>query len=113
MKPFAFAFTLVVAGSAFAQVAKPKTPAKPVVKKPVVVKPITEIKCPVMPSHKVKIADAMKSKMYTDYKGRRYFFCCAGCPPAFKADPAKYAKMDSIPVPPAPKPVKPKPKVGG
>jgi YHS domain-containing protein len=26
-----------------------------------------------------------------DYEGNRYWFCCAGCGPAFDADPAKYA----------------------
>lgn len=66
----------------------------------------TEVPCIVMTSHKVKIADATKSKMYSDYKGRRYFFCCAGCPGAFKANPAKFAKKDvkkqmSIPTPKA------------
>ena len=74
---------------AFAQ-AKPKAP--------------TELPCPVMTSHKVKISDATKNKMYTDHKGRRYFFCCAGCPGAFKAKPEKYAKKEySIPTPPAKK----------
>jgi YHS domain-containing protein len=61
------------------------------------------IKCPVMPADEVNIADATKKKMYADYKGRRYFFCCAGCPGAFKADPAKYAKAPSIKTPAAPK----------
>lgn len=59
-----------------------------------------ELACAVMPSHKVKIADATKTKMFADYKGRRYFFCCGGCPGAFKANPAKYAKKEySIPTP--------------
>jgi YHS domain-containing protein len=59
-----------------------------------------ELPCPVMPTHKVKIADATKAKMFSDYKGRRYFFCCGGCPGAFKANPAKYAKKEwSIPTP--------------
>jgi YHS domain-containing protein len=63
----------------------------------------TEIKCAVMPDHTVKIADATKNKMFADYKGKRYFFCCGGCPTAFKKNPAKYAKADSIPTPKAPK----------
>jgi len=63
----------------------------------------TEIKCAVMPDHTVKIADATKSKMFADYKGKRYFFCCGGCPAQFKKDPAKYAKAESIPTPKAPK----------
>jgi YHS domain-containing protein len=61
----------------------------------------TEAYCPIMTKNKVKIKDATKKKMFADYKGRRYFFCCAGCPDAFKKDPAKYAKADSIPTPKA------------
>jgi YHS domain-containing protein len=64
------------------------------------------IKCPVMSGNTVNIADATKNKMYTDYKGRRYFFCCGGCPATFKANPEKYAKSPSIPTP---KPDKKKP----
>jgi YHS domain-containing protein len=61
-----------------------------------------ELPCAVMTSHKVNIKQATASKMFTDYKGRRYFFCCAGCPPSFKSDPAKYAvKKNSIPTPKA------------
>lgn len=63
----------------------------------------TEVKCAVMSDHKVNIADATKNKMFSDYKGKRYFFCCGGCPATFKKDPAKFAKADSIPTPKAPK----------
>ena len=63
----------------------------------------TEIKCAVMPDHTVKISDATKNKMFADYKGKRYFFCCGGCPAQFKKDPAKFAKADSIPTPKADK----------
>jgi YHS domain-containing protein len=59
----------------------------------------TTIKCPVMPGSSVNIKDATAKKMYADYKGRRYFFCCPGCPDAFKSNPAKYAKAPSIPTP--------------
>ncbi|CAN5443638.1 hypothetical protein BH11ARM1_BH11ARM1_17360 [soil metagenome] len=69
--------------------------AKPT-KAPVTPKTIT---CAVMPKDTVNIADATKKKMYSDYKGRRYFFCCMGCPESFKKDPAKYAKSASIPTP--------------
>lgn len=57
------------------------------------------ISCAVMPSNKVDIAKATAKHMYADYKGRRYFFCCEGCPAEFKATPAKYAKAASIPTP--------------
>jgi len=78
----------LVAG-AFAQGTK-KAPA---------VKAPTTITCAVMPDDKVDIAKATKNHMYQDYKGRRYFFCCAGCPDAFKKDPAKFSKSASIPTP--------------
>ncbi|HZH97660.1 MAG TPA: YHS domain-containing protein [Fimbriimonadaceae bacterium] len=58
-----------------------------------------EISCAVMKGDMVNIKEATASKMYTDYKGRRYFFCCKSCLPAFKKNPEKYAKNDSIPAP--------------
>jgi len=47
------------------------------------------IKCPVT-GDKLDRDKATKTHMYADYKGNRYFFCCAGCPEQFKANPAKY-----------------------
>jgi YHS domain-containing protein len=35
------------------------------------------------------IAD-VKTAEKTEYKGKVYYFCCADCPPKFKADPEKY-----------------------
>jgi len=83
------ALTVGVAGAQTKPKEDPKTPKT--------------IKCPIMPDHAVNIADATKKKMYADHKGRRYFFCCAGCPGAFKEKPGKYEKMPSIPTPKAPK----------
>jgi YHS domain-containing protein len=61
------------------------------------------IKCAVM-NIKTSMDQAIRDKMYTDYKGRRYFFCCSGCPAEFKTNPAKYAKKaESIPTPKPPK----------
>lgn len=31
-------------------------------------------------------------KVYTDYNGKRVYFCCAGCIEQFKAEPEKYLK---------------------
>ena len=62
-----------------------------------------EISCAVMASHKVNIEKATKAKMFADYKGKRYFFCCEGCPATFKADPAKFKNAPSIPTPKAKK----------
>jgi len=58
------------------------------------------IACAVM-GGKVDIAKATKAHHYTDYNGRRYFFCCDGCPQAFAKDKAKYSKSPSIPTPKA------------
>lgn len=58
-----------------------------------------EVHCAVMAKNPVNIAEATKTKMYADHKGNRYFFCCAGCPEAFKKNPEKYAKADHIPTP--------------
>lgn len=82
-------FSLALVGGAAAQT-KPKTPAKAP----------TKISCAVQEGDMIDVADATKKHMYADYKGKRYFFCCAGCPDAFKKDPAKYAKTaPSIPTP--------------
>jgi YHS domain-containing protein len=58
-----------------------------------------ELKCSVMPDHMANIKKATKAKLFSDYEGRRYFFCCAGCKPAFDKDPKKYKDMPSIPTP--------------
>lgn len=69
-------------------------------KPPVKEKTPTKISCAVQKGDMVDVAKATKDHMYADYKGRRYFFCCEGCPAAFKKDPAKYAKTaPSIPTP--------------
>ncbi|GAA2446367.1 YHS domain-containing protein [Agromyces soli] len=47
--------------------------------------------CPVMVGSPVSKAAAEAVGLFRDYEGERYYFCCAGCGPAFDADPAKYA----------------------
>ena len=61
------------------------------------------IKCAVMNGKDVDIKAATEAKMFSDYKGNRYFFCCGGCPEAFKKDPAKFSKSAHIKTPKAPK----------
>ena len=87
--PIVLALAVTVASAAFA-----KSPAPAAAKKAP-----TDLTCPVMTKNKVNIAKATKAKMYADYKGNRYFFCCPGCPEAFKKNPAKYAKAPHIPIP--------------
>jgi YHS domain-containing protein len=64
----------------------------------------TTIACAVETGNKTDIKKATAAKMFADYKGNRYFFCCDGCPQEFKKDPEKYAKNAHIktPAPAAP-----------
>jgi YHS domain-containing protein len=48
-----------------------------------------ELVCPVMKS---VIASESSSVGFQDFEGKRYYFCCDGCPQVFKKDPAKWAK---------------------
>ena len=41
--------------------------------------------CPIM-------GGEINKEVYTDYEGKRVYFCCPGCIPEFKKDPAKYIK---------------------
>ena len=36
--------------------------------------------------------DAINKKFYTDYEGKRIYFCCNMCPKMFAKDPEKYMK---------------------
>lgn len=47
--------------------------------------------CPVMVGSPVSKAAAEAAGLFRDFKGQRYYFCCAGCGPAFDSNPAKYA----------------------
>jgi YHS domain-containing protein len=40
--------------------------------------------CPVMEGN------AVNKKVYTDYMGKRVYFCCGNCPKVFAKDPKKY-----------------------
>lgn len=56
-----------------------------------------QLVCPVMKS---VVASADKATGFSDYGGKRYYFCCGGCKPAFDAAPAKYALASKTTVPP-------------
>ena len=50
---------------------------------------IAQTKCPVM-------GGDIDEDIYVDYKGRRIYFCCPGCPEKFKENPEKYIdKLDA------------------
>lgn len=46
------------------------------------------VECPVMGTK----FPAGKAYGKTEYNGKMYYFCCAGCPGEFKKNPEKYAK---------------------
>ncbi|RJT96599.1 hypothetical protein D6T65_15815 [Arthrobacter frigidicola] len=46
--------------------------------------------CPVMAGTPVVKAEAEAKGLFRDYDGERFWLCCAGCGPAFDAEPAKY-----------------------
>ena len=39
----------------------------------------------------LKASPAEAQGLFRDYKGKRYWFCCAACGPLWDADPDKYA----------------------
>ena len=47
-----------------------------------------KVTCPVM-GHEIEKSNAAGS---TEYDGKTYYFCCAGCKEKFEADPEKYIK---------------------
>jgi len=49
---------------------------------------IEQTTCPVM-------GGAIDKDIFTEYKGKRVYFCCAGCVEKFKANPEKY--LDKLP----------------
>jgi len=51
--------------------------------KPAQLKPQTD--CPVM-------GGKINKAVYSDFEGKRVYFCCKGCVPEFNNDPAKYLK---------------------
>lgn len=60
----------------------------------------SQTKCPVMGAK-------IDPKVYSDYKGKRIYFCCAECKGQFEKDPEKYLKkMEAEKVEPAPIPAK-------
>jgi YHS domain-containing protein len=52
-----------------------------------------EIVCPVMGT---VIENKDKAVGYQDHNGKRYYFCCGGCPDQFKDDPAKFEDGKAI-----------------
>lgn len=76
-----------------AQVTKPESvPSAPAGKSaaaPVAYRnPEGKLLCPVM---NVVIESEKDAVDFQDHEGKRYYFCCDGCPGKFRKEPAKYA----------------------
>ena len=56
------------------------------------------------------IGGPINKNVYTDYKGKRIYFCCNGCPEEFRKNPEKYmdkmkkegVELENAPTAPAP-----------
>jgi len=75
----ALTLTAFAAGSLWATDPKAPPEAKPAPQA------TAQTKCPVL-------AGDINREIYVDYKGKRIYFCCAGCDEEFKKDPEKYLK---------------------
>ena len=73
----ALAITLLMTGYSFAESDEAQTLPQEV--------------CPVMKFGDIGCS-VTKNDIYTDYKGKRIFFCSKGCRETFKKDPEKYMK---------------------
>jgi len=62
---------------------KKSEPAAPVEAEEVASAAIEQKTCPVM-------GGAINKDIFVEYKGKKVYFCCAGCETKFKADPEKY-----------------------
>ena len=81
------AFTLIIfflAGVFLVTGCKKKSePAAPAETKQVVSEAIEQKTCPVM-------GGAINKELYTEYKDKKVYFCCAGCKEKFEKEPEKY-----------------------
>jgi YHS domain-containing protein len=100
MKQFiaAVAVTALVSGAAFAQHGDAKAKQAPAT-----AKAAKKEFCTVMGHEFAPTAKTAKST----YKGKTYYFCCAGCKPTFDKDPAKYAAVKNPKTATPAKPAKP------
>jgi YHS domain-containing protein len=62
---------------------KKSEPAAPAETKEVAAAAIEQTVCPVM-------GGAINKSMFTEYKGKKVYFCCAGCKEKFEKEPEKY-----------------------
>ena len=79
--------TLFAAAALLTLAASASAAPVPIKARPAAVKAAALI-CPVT---KEKISSVKDAAGSSTYKGKTYYFCCAGCKPMFDKDPAKYA----------------------
>ncbi len=72
--------TLMLTIISLAGCKKKSEPAAPKGTSPVATEQTT---CPVM-------GGTINKNMFTEYKGKKVYFCCAGCEEKFKANPQEY-----------------------
>ena len=69
---------------------EPQQPAPPEAVASDVTTTVEQTFCPVM-------AAPINKNIFTEYKGKRVYFCCPGCKDKFRADPEKYvAKLSQF-----------------
>ena len=74
---------LVICTIALMSCKKKPEPAAPEETKEISVAAVQQKICPVM-------AGPIDKDIYTDYKGRRVYFCCQACKTEFEKDPQEY-----------------------
>ena len=82
--PLLFALaTCVLAVGIFISSCEKQQPADTATPQPEVTEEIVQTTCPVM-------AGPINKNIYTEYEGKKVYFCCQGCIDEFKKDPEKY-----------------------
>ncbi len=85
---FMLATLLLVGLVALAGCKKKSEPAPTTETEKAVSAAIQQTTCPVM-------AGAINKDIFTEYKGKKVYFCCAGCKEVFEKEPEKY--LDKLP----------------
>ena len=75
--------TLILTMFSLTACKKKSEPVAPAEIKQAVSEAIEQKTCPVM-------GGTINKELYTEYKGKKVYFCCAGCKPKFEAEPEKY-----------------------
>ena len=75
--------SLLLAGLIVLNGCKKSKPAAPVETKEVASAKIEQTTCPIM-------GGTINKNIFTEYKGKKVYFCCAGCKEKFEKEPEKY-----------------------